>query len=158
MGFLALFVGRHFRDEKAGRVVVFCGDRRNQGYLVASAADERKITAFLKMYYAAELSIQLVSTLVTIWWITALTSSPDTSIPRIAKSGAIFLGVYSLVVAAPYIFLRKAYKRELLAFVSGQEEVLVSAKPVGRQSRVALVVLAALVLLALLIFYLVQAK
>jgi len=158
MGLLDYIVAKHFRDEPAGRVVVFGGDRRNQGYLVASESDQRKITAFLKMYYAAELSIQLVSTLVTIWWITELTNSSDTSFPRIAKSGAIFLGVYSLVVAAPYIFLRRAYKRELLAFVSGQEEVAVSGKPVGRQSWVALAVIAALVLLALVIFYLVQAK
>src|SRR5437879_244140 len=44
-----------FRNEKAGRVVIFPGDRRNRGYVVKSEADEQKIRSFLKMFFCAHL-------------------------------------------------------------------------------------------------------
>jgi hypothetical protein len=52
MGLLDSIVGQCFRDEKAGRVVVFTGDRRNRGYLVKSTDQELKIKAFLKVSFA----------------------------------------------------------------------------------------------------------
>jgi hypothetical protein len=42
MGLLDSIVSNAFRDEKAGRVVVFSGDRRSRGYIVRSAAEEPK--------------------------------------------------------------------------------------------------------------------
>jgi len=53
MGLLDSIVSNAFRDEKAGRVVVFSGDRWSRGYIVRSAAEELKIKSFLKMFYFA---------------------------------------------------------------------------------------------------------
>jgi hypothetical protein len=72
MGVLDAVVGRYFRDDKAGRFVAFPVDRRIRAYVVRSESEELKIKAFLKMYYCAEWSLQLVSLLVTIRWITEL--------------------------------------------------------------------------------------
>ena len=46
MGLLDSIVSRSFRDEKAGRVVVFAGDRRNRGYVVRSDAEGTKNPIF----------------------------------------------------------------------------------------------------------------
>jgi hypothetical protein len=66
MGLLDAIVSNHFRDDQAGRVVALPVDRRLRGYLVKSESEELKIRAFLKMFYCAEWSLQLVSLLVTI--------------------------------------------------------------------------------------------
>jgi hypothetical protein len=42
MALLDSIVGACFRDEKAGRVVVFSGDRRTRGYVVRSESEELK--------------------------------------------------------------------------------------------------------------------
>lgn len=60
MALLDSIVGASFRDEKAGRVVVFSGDRRTHGYVVRSASEELKIKSFLKMFYFAHFSILLL--------------------------------------------------------------------------------------------------
>jgi hypothetical protein len=57
MGFLDAVVGQCFRDEEAGRVAVFTGDRRNRGYLVKSVDEELKIRSFLKIFFSAQVSI-----------------------------------------------------------------------------------------------------
>jgi hypothetical protein len=128
MGLLDALVSRHFRDDQAGRVVVLPVDRRIRGYLVKSESDELKIRAFLKMFYCAEWSLQLVSLLVTIGWITELTYPSGNSIAYHVKSGATFVGAYSLIVALPYFLLWKTYKKALLSFVSAQDEVAASGK------------------------------
>jgi hypothetical protein len=128
MRVLDAIVGGYFSDEKAGRVVVLPVDRRIRAYVVRSESEERKIRAFLKMYYYAEFSIQLVSLLVTIGWITELTDASESSVAHSLRSGAIFLGIYSLVVAVPYVFLRRTFKKALLSFVSAQDEVVVPPK------------------------------
>jgi len=46
MGLINYLVGAQFRDEKAGRVIVFPGDRRGRGYVVKSEADESKSDPF----------------------------------------------------------------------------------------------------------------
>jgi hypothetical protein len=51
MGLLDARVDRAFRNENGSRVVVFAGDRRGRGYVVASPAEEAKIRSFLKMYH-----------------------------------------------------------------------------------------------------------
>ena len=159
MGLLDYFVDPYFLDEKAGRVVVFVGDRRSRGYLVRSESEEQKIRAFLKMYYSAELAIQLVSTLLTIVWITDLTLSSENSVAHLLKSGAIFLGIYSLIVALPYWSLRRTYKNSWLSFVSAQDEVSVSGRRPSRKRiliGVGLIVFCLLILAAVL--WLIQSK
>jgi hypothetical protein len=155
MGLLDYFVDPYFRDEKPGRVVVLPVDRRHQGYLVRSESEERKIRAFLKMYYCAELSIQLVSTLLTVGWVAEM----DNSVPHLLKSGAIFLGIYSLVVALPYWLLRRTYKKALLSFVSVEDEVVVSGKrPRKQQVLLAVVVIAFAIAILLAVLLLVRSK
>ena len=159
MGLLDAIVGNYFRDEKPGRVVAFPVDRRIRGYVVRSESEELKIRAFLKMYYCAELSIQLVSLLLTVGWITELTYASEHSVAHFLRSGAIFLGIYSLVVAVPYVLLRRTYKKSLLSFVSVEDEVLPSVK-LPRQQQVllaaGLIVIAMLILLGVLL--LIRAK
>ena len=154
MGFLDYFVDPYFRDEKAGRVVVLPVDRRHQGYLVRSESEERKIRSFLEMYYCAELTIQLLSTLLTVGWVAGL----DISAPHLLKSGGIFLGIYSLVVAVPYWFLRRTYKQALLSFVSAEDEVVVSGKPPRKQKVLAGVLIASAIVILLVVLLLVRAK
>jgi hypothetical protein len=81
------------------------------------------------MYYCAEWSIQLVSLLLTIGWITQLTYASDNSVAHLLRSGTIFLGIYSPVVALPYFLIWRTYKKGLLSFVSAEDEVVVSGKP-----------------------------
>jgi uncharacterized membrane protein len=80
------------------------------------------------MFYCAEWSLQLVSLLVTIRWITELTYASGNSIAYHIKSGATFVVTYALIVALPYFSLRKTYKKALLSFVSAQDEVVASGK------------------------------
>jgi hypothetical protein len=100
---------------------------------VKSESDELKIRAFLKMFYCAEWSLPLVSLLATIGWITGLTYASGSSVTRYVRSEAIFLGIYSLIVALPYFLLWKTYKKELFSFVSPQDEVVPSGKQPRRQ-------------------------
>jgi len=60
MGVLDAIVSMAFRDEPAGRVVVFSGDRRKRGYVVRSEAEELKIKSFLKMFYFAHFYILIL--------------------------------------------------------------------------------------------------
>jgi len=162
MGFLDSIVGKAFRDEKAGRVVVFSADRRNRGYLVESEAEELKIRAFLKMFYIAHFSIFLLGMLLANAWSTFFTHLEGFGRPaeHVQRAMGISLGIYSLVVGLPYFLLWRSYKKSLLSFVSPQGEVLVSGKSLGQQP---LAVLAAttgfgIIILIAVIFLLVRAK
>jgi hypothetical protein len=160
MGLLDYFVDPYFLDEKAGRVVVFTGDRRRRGHLVRSESDERKIRSFLEMYYCAEFSIQIVSMLLTIWWTTELLPyASENLVAHLLKSGAIFLGIYSLVVALPYVFLRRTYKKGILSFISAQDEIEVSGqRPRKQKVLLAVVVIAFAILVFLVIILLIRTK
>jgi hypothetical protein len=159
MGFLDYFVDPYFLDEKAGRVVVFAGDHRRRGHLVRSDSDERKIRAFLELYYCAEFAIQLVSLLLTVWWTTQLPYASENLVAHLLRSGAIFLGVYSLVVALPYVFLRRTYKKGILSFISAQDEVVVSGQhPRKQKVLLAVVVIAFAILIFLVIILLIRTK
>src|SRR3984893_1968632 len=68
MSLLDFIVSNAFRDEKAGRVVVFSGDRRSRGYIVRSAAEELKIKSFLKMFYFAHFYILLLGMMLANSW------------------------------------------------------------------------------------------
>ena len=160
MGLLDFIVARSFRDEKAGRVVVFTGDRR--GYVVKSGSEELKIRSFLKMFYFAHFSIFLLGMLVANGWSTFLINIDAFGRPaaHLVRSLGIYLGIYSLVVLAPYFLLWRSYKKGRLSFVSPQDEVLVSGKSGARQTWSVSLALIAFGLLILLgaIFYLVGRK
>ncbi len=160
MGLLDSIVGKSFRDEKAGRVVVFLWDRRHRGYVVKSDSEELKIRSFLKMFYAAHFSILLLGMLVANAWSAFIVHLQELGRPaaHLLRTECIYLGVYSLVVGLPYFLLWRSYKKALVSFVSAQDEVLVSGRSAGRQTWIALAVLTALVLAALGLFYLVRAK
>jgi len=159
MGLLDSIVGRSFRDEEAGRVVVFSGDRRNRGYVVRSDAEELKIRSFLKMFYFAHLSILLLGGLLANAWSMFIVHLQELGRPaaHLLRTEGIYLGISFLIVGLPYFSLWRSYKKAFLNFVSVQDEVLVSGKNRERQSWIVslwLVAFGALILMGV-IFYLV---
>jgi hypothetical protein len=160
MSLLDSIVGRSFRDEKAGRVVVFTGDRRNRGYVVKSESEELKIRSFLKMFYFAHFSILTLGMLVANAWSTFFVNIRAFRPPaaHLLRSEGIYLGIYFLVVGLPYFLLWRSYKKALVSFVSAQDEVLVSGKSTGRQTWIVVAALTALGLATLMLFYAVRAK
>ena len=72
----------------------------------------------------------------------------------------IALGVYSVVVGLPFIFLWRTYKKAILRFVSAQDEVLVADSAAMRQHRIVALVLITLgfLVLGVAIFWLIRAK
>lgn len=139
MGLLDLLVAPCFRDEKAGRVVIFPGDRRNRGYVVRSEAEELKIRAFLKMFFCAHASILLLGGLLASGWSTDLRHVLDRQAAHVLRTEGIFLGMYLLVVGVPYFLVWRTYKKAFVSFISPQDEVLVSGKR-PRQQKVLLAV------------------
>ena len=162
MGLLDSIVSNAFRDEKAGRVVVFSGDRRNRGYIVRSAAEELKIKSFLKMFYFAQLSIFLLGMSLANAWSTFFThlEAMGRPIDHVTRNMAIGLGVYCVVVGLPYFLLWRSYKKALLSFVSSQDEVVVSGQTRRQQQwKLVLVIFGlALLLVAGALVLLVRAK
>jgi hypothetical protein len=159
MSFLDSIVGQCFRNEKAGRVVVFTGDRRHRGYLVKSAADELKIRSFMKMYFSAHVSILLLGYLLASEWSRELAYALGRPAAHIFRTSGIFLGIYSLVVGLPYFLLWKAYKNARVSFISAQDEVVVSGKRPARQMILAGVGVCVLGILILLgVFWLIRFK
>ena len=160
MALLDSIVGKSFRDEKAGRVVVFTGDRRNRGYVVKSESEELKIRSFLKMFYFAHFSILLLGMLVANAWSTFVIhihafGRPDA---HVLRTVGIFLTIYTLLVGVPYFLLWRSYKKARLNFVSAQDEVLVSGMSAGRRTWFVLAGLTALALATLAFFYLLRTK
>jgi hypothetical protein len=159
MGLLDLLVRPCFRDEKAGRVVVFPGDRRHRGYIVKSQAEEQKIRAFLKMFYCAHASILLLGGLLASGWATDLRHVLDRQAAHVLRTEGIFVGIYLLVVGVPYFLVWRSYKKEFVSFVSPEDEVLVSGRRVGRQQIfIAAGVSAVAILLAILLLFAVSHK
>jgi hypothetical protein len=139
MGLLDAIVAPCFRDEKAGRVVVFYGDRRNRGYLVRSEVEEQKIRSFLKMFFCAHASILLLGGLLASGWSTDLRRVLDRQAAHALRAEGIFLGIYLLVVGVPYFLVWRSYKKSFVSFISPQDEVVVSGKR-PRQQHVLLAV------------------
>jgi hypothetical protein len=160
MGLLDSIVGQCFRDEKAGRVVVFTGDRRNRGYLVKSTAQELKIRAFLKMFFCGHLSIFLLGYFLAYESSMELVYALGRPAAHLFRSIFIFLGIY-FVVGLPYLLFWRSYKKALLSFVSAQDEVLLSDKH-PRQQRILLAVgmiaLAIVILLGVIFILLIRTK
>jgi hypothetical protein len=126
MGLLDSMVGRWFRTEKAGRVVVFPGAR---AYVVRSEAEELKIRSFLKMFTAAHVSILILGYFLASEWSRELVYALGRPAAHLLRTMGIFLGIYSLVVLAPYILLWRAYKKALFSLVIAQDEVSASGRP-----------------------------
>jgi len=128
MGFLDAVVGQAFRDEKAGRVVVFTGDRRNRGYVVRSEAEELKIKSFLKMFYFAHFSLLLLGNLLAYAWSIFFVDvhAFGRASEHIVRIFAIFLGTNCLLVWIPDFLLWRSYRRSLPNFVSADDAVSVS--------------------------------
>jgi len=162
MGLLDSIVDNAFREEPAGRVVVFGGDRRNRGYIVRSAAEELKIKSFLKMFYFAQLYIlalgAMLSNSCSQFFIHL--EAMGRPIEHIARNMGISLGVYSLVVGLPYFLLWRSYKKALPGFVSAQDAVEVSGQhPRQRHWKLVMVTFGlALLALAVGLALLVRAK
>jgi hypothetical protein len=133
MALLDSIVSARFRDEKAGRVVVFSGDRRTRGYVVRSETEELKIKSFLKMFYFAHFSILLLGYFLASEWSRGIYRALGRPEEHLFRAMCISLGVYLAVVAVPYFLLWRSYKKALMSFVSLEDEVLVSGRRVGRQ-------------------------
>jgi hypothetical protein len=131
MGLLDSIIGPCFRNEKAGRVVVFPGDRRHRGYLVQS--QEPKIRSFLKMFYFAHFSILLLGYFLASEWSRELVYGLGRPAAHLFRTSCIFLGIYSLVAVLPYLLLWRSYKKAFLSFVSVEDEVVVSRKRPSQQ-------------------------
>jgi len=168
MGILDSIVSSAFRDEKAGRVVVFSGDRRSRGYIVRSAAEELKIKSFLKMFYFAHLYILLPGMILANSLSMFLVHLGGMNRPiehmnlgaLMARNMGIALGVYGVVVGLPYFFLWRSYKKALPSFVSAQDEIVVSGQEERQQRwKLVLAILGlALLLMGGAIVFLVGAK
>ena len=160
MGLLDIIADRSFRDDPAGRVVVFGAGFRNRGYLVKSKAEELKIRSFLKMFGFAELSIQWLGTLLAIMWMDTFRQGSGRLADHIWRTIGIYLVTYALVAGLPLLLLWRSSKKEFLRFVSPEDEVLVTSKS-SRNGRVfpivVLVAIGALILMGVL-FILVRAK
>jgi|ERR1700687_1427649 len=159
MALLDLIVSATFRNEAAGRVVVFPMGRSKRGYVVRSASEEQKIRSFLKMFYFAHFSILLLGYLLASEWSRELSYALGRPAEHLFRTAGISLGIYSLVVGIPYWLLWRSYKKAFLSFISPQDEVFVG-KPVRRPALIALAV--GLIAVAILFFlgavYLVRAK
>jgi hypothetical protein len=138
MALLDSIVGKSFRDEKTGRVVVFPGDRRNRGYVVRSESQELKIRSFLKMFYCAHFSILLLGYFLGFEWSREIYRALGRPEAHMFRAMCITLAVYFLVAGVPYFLLWRSYKKAFLSFVSAQDEVLVSGKPIRRRAWVAI--------------------
>jgi hypothetical protein len=133
MGFLDSVVGPCFRDQEAGRVVVFTGDRRNRGYLVKSVDEELKIRSFLKIFFSAQVSILLLGYFLGAEWSRELAYALGRPAAHLLRNSCIFLGIYALVVGLPYFLLWRPYQKARLSFVSAQDEVLVLRRRPGQR-------------------------
>jgi hypothetical protein len=135
MALLDSLVSRCFRDDKAGRIVVFPGERRKRGYLVKSMAEELKIRSFLKMFFSAHLAILILGYLLAYDWARWLVYDLGRPADHFYRALCIFAGIYGLVLGLPYGLLWRTYKKARLSFVSVEDEVLVLAKPPPRSVR-----------------------
>ena len=162
MGVLDAIVSMAFRDEPAGRVVVFSGDRRKRGYVVRSEAEELKIKSFLKMFYFAHFYILILGMSLANAWSTFVIHMGRMGRPEghLVRTMSIGVGVYCVVVGLPYVLLWRSYKKALPSFVSSQDEVVVSGQSKRQQQwKLVLVILGlALLIMGVGLVFLVRAK
>ena len=160
MGFVDFVVNRHFRDEKAGRVVVISTGVRNRGYLVGSAGDEQRMRGFLKMFLFAQFSLQTLGLMLVCTWVSSLGwQAGKPTLEHELVRGGVFLAAYALIVGLPFFFLFRAFRKAVPSFVSLENEVPLSRRPMARSAWIAIAALAALaLLLACAVFALIRAR
>ena len=151
MGVLDAVISGAFRDEPAGRVVVFSGDRQNRGFVVRSEADELKIKSFLKMFYFAHFYILILGMMLANAWSTFVIHLEGMGRPagHMVRNTSIAVGVYCVVVGLPYALLWRSYKKALPSFVSPQDEVVVSDQSKRQQQWKLVLVILGLALLVI---------
>jgi hypothetical protein len=133
MGLLDVVANRSFRDDQAGRLVVLGGALRNRGFLVKSKTEELKIRSFVKMFGFAEISIQLLGTLLATAWMSTFSYTSGRRSEQVLRAFCIYLGTYVLVAGLPLWLLWMSYRREFFRCVSTEDEVLVMGKAVNNQ-------------------------
>jgi hypothetical protein len=138
MGVLDAMIDPCFRDEAAGRVVVFTGGQRMRGYLLKSVAEEPKIRAFLKMFYFAQFAVQLLGLMMASGWSSYLSEGSGRPAEHWLSEVGLFLGIYSVVVVLPLVLLWRSYRKAQFSFVSPQDEVVLSSQRMS-QRRLSLV-------------------
>jgi hypothetical protein len=150
MGFLDSAIGKCFRNEKSGRVVVFPGDR---AYLLRTEADEAKIRSFIKMFLIGQCSILLFGNFLASEWSRDIYHELGSPAAHLLRTRGIAFGVYALVMGVPYFFLYRSYKKALFSFVSAQDQVQVAASKAwqARLLLIGIVLLALGVLIAFLV-------
>lgn len=160
MTLLDSIVEANFRSEPAGRVVTFPGDRRHRGYLVRSEAEESKIRSFVKMFLCGQFSILFLGNFLAMEWSRELNKFLGEPLLHPYRAGALAASVYLLVAGLPYLILFRSYKKSFANFVLPQDEVVVSGGTSGRQKYVGALLIAgaAVILLMMGIFFLIQAK
>ncbi len=136
MALLDSILDANFRDEKAGRVVVFPGGRRHRGYVVKSKAEESKIRSFLKMFFFAQISILILGYLLASEWSRELNYALGRPALHLFRVMGISAGIYGVVVMVPYFLLWRSYKKAFLSFTTPQDEVLVTGKAPGQRARI----------------------
>jgi hypothetical protein len=137
MGFFDRGIDSFFRDQAGERVVVLNVTGRSRGYRVASAAEEAKIKAFLRMYLFAQMSIQLLGLFATFGWVQDVRLAFGRAVrwSDLLAPAAEILIVYCVFVIVPLIFLWRAYRRGLVSFVAPDDEVPLSALPLRAAAR-----------------------
>jgi hypothetical protein len=158
MSLLDSLVGAQFRNENAGRVIVFAGDRRGRGYVVRSEAEERKIRSFLKMFYYAHFSIQFLGFLLASGWAHDIYTGLGRPAEHLYRAMGIAFGVYLLVTGVPYLLLWRSYKKAFVNFVLPEDEVLITVKRSKQQIYVAVALIACALLLLFGVLLLVRGK
>jgi hypothetical protein len=128
MGLIDFIADRSFRDDQAGRVVIFGGNFRSRGYRVGTKAEELKIKSFIKMFAFAQLSIQLLGMYLAMEWSRELNEVLGRPAKHLVRSLFVYLGIYTVVVLLPLWLLWRSHKKERLNFVSAQDEVVVTSK------------------------------
>jgi hypothetical protein len=81
------------------------------------------------MFTAAHVSILILGYFLASEWSRELVYALGRPAAHLLRTMGIFLGIYSLVVLAPYILLWRAYKKALFSFVTAQDEVSASGRP-----------------------------
>lgn len=132
MALLDVLTNANFRTEQVGRVVIFPGASRHQGYLVKSVGEELRIRSFLKMFYGAQLAIALLGYLLASEWSRDLIYSLGRPSAFLYRTVGIVLGTLFFVVGIPSWLLWRSYKKALLNFVSIQDQVVLSRKSASR--------------------------
>jgi hypothetical protein len=133
MALLDVIVDGYFRNEKAGRVVIFPRRFHSRGYVVRSEAEELRIRSFLKMFYFAYFSILLFGYCLAYESSRELSYALGSPARHLLRTGGIFLGICSLFMGVPYWLLWRSYKKEFQSFVSVEDQVVLSGKSASRR-------------------------